>query len=378
LEPQNERVDCPFCGARTHGSKFCPECGKPIGAQNRLAPRGGPAEIRLYRSNLAVLATCGQSFQWRLADIDVVRFEPGSHEVALESGEECLTVSGLARRTEEFARRVREAIGGVLAKGGQALHVAFPFLNPDQLQSAADVLREGRSASVAKLTSIHPRIPTALAANAVDLELRPYYQELLKRTAEGLLYAGFKLIRPEEKIDDQAEKAEESQTENADQREARAGAPENGTSVEVDADGEGPDTLYWFFFPLAAKAGAAEPANVVAWEASSRSGRATYFFRLVETSQASHLCDPQEAGVLVDGAVRKLNRVLAMLNFRRRPIYLSDDELEMNPRYHRYAIACRRITELQEMRRNFLGRAIHSSPEAWQAQLASILARAGA
>jgi hypothetical protein len=99
---------------------------------------------------------------------------------------------------------------------------------------------------------------------------------------------------------------------------------------------------------------------------------------VVEPSQASQLRDSKQAGLHVDAAVRKLNRVLAMLNFRRRSIYLSDDELEINPRYHRYAIACRRIPELQEMRRSFLGSAIHSLPEAWQAQLASILARAGA
>ena len=36
---------------------------------------------------------------------------------------------------------------------------------------------------------------------------------------------------------------------------------------------------------------------------------------------------------VIDTAVRRLNVVLAMLNFRRRPIYLSDDELAMDPRF---------------------------------------------
>jgi hypothetical protein len=68
--------------------------------------------------------------------------------------------------------------------------------------------------------------------------------------------------------------------------------------------------------------------------------------------------------------------VLAMLNFRRRPIYLSDDELATDPRFHRYAIAARRMPEVREVRGNFLARALHTSPEAWQAQVESILTKA--
>jgi hypothetical protein len=78
----------------------------------------------------------------------------------------------------------------------------------------------------------------------------------------------------------------------------------------------------------------------------------------------------------MDAAVRRLNRVLGMLNFRRRPIYLSDDELERDPQFHRYAIAARRIPELREVRAAFLGRAIHSSYDAWKTQVAAVLAKA--
>jgi hypothetical protein len=66
-----------------------------------------------------------------------------------------------------------------------------------------------------------------------------------------------------------------------------------------------------------------------------------------------------------------------MLNFRRRPIYLPDDELASDPRFHRYAIAARRLPEVREVRANFLGRVLHSSPEAWLAQVESILKKAG-
>jgi len=319
-------------------------------------PRAGPAEFRIYKSNLAVLATSTQPFQWRLADIDAVRFDAANYAVVLESGGIQLKVARLAKRTDEFTRCVREAMSAVAAAGVQALHAAFPFLDPDRLQSAAALLREGRAAPVAKLAAIHPQMPAALAANAVDADLKPYYERLQGIVAGDYAQAGFKLIRPDD--DD-----------------AAGGAPP--TDGAVDADVSGPESLYWFFFPLAAKSGAAQPANVVAWEACSRSGRATYFFRLVDPAQSAQLRDPSTAPQLVDAAVRSLNNGLALLNFRRRPIYLTGDELMLDPRFHRYAIAARRIADVRNLRANFLGRAIHTTLDAWQAQVDAIIEKAG-
>ena len=321
----------------------------------------GSAEIRLYKSNLAVLPAAAKSFQWRLADIDQVTLDSAAYEVRLESGDSRLKITRLAKRTEEFADKVQEAMDALATSSAQALHGMFPFLDPDQLQSCASLLREGRSAPLTKLAAIDKQIPVALAANAVDKDLKPYYDQLMACAASGMEYAGFKLIRPE---DDGATSAAEddSDSDNIDAADADAGAPE---------------TLYWFLLPMAAKRGGSTPANVVAWEASSRSGRATYFFRLVSPERASELADPARAASVVDAAVRRLNMVLAMLNFRRRPIYLSNDELAMDPRFHRYAIAARRMPEVREVRSNFLGRALHTSPEAWQAQVESILSKAG-
>ncbi len=331
------------------------------------AAEAGVAEIRLYKSNLAVLPVAAKSFQWRLADIDEVTLDAAEYQVVLRAGDERLKVTRLAKRTEEFATAVNEAVNALAAQSTEALHGMLPFLDPDQLQACANLLREGRSAPLAKLAAIHRQIPVALAANAVDKDLKPYYEQLVSRAGGGMGYAGFKLIRSED--GGSAGQGAAAGTPDSDSRGDDAGdAP--------DADASAPETLYWFLFPLAAKAGATELANVVAWEASSRSGRATYFFRLVDPARVAELGDPAKAASIVDSAVRRLNLVLAMLNFRRRPIYLSDDELAMDPRFHRYAIAARRMPEVREVRASFLGRALHSSIEAWQAQVESILGKA--
>jgi len=338
-----------------------------------LGQRSGTAEIRLFKSNIAVLPATSQSFQWRLADVDSVRFDSNTWEVVLQAGPEQLKFSKLAKRTEEFVAKVREAVSALAAQSAQALHAIFPFLNPNQVQATAALLREGQSASVAKLAAINAKIPAALTANAVDNDLKPYYDDLVARTAGGALFTGFKLIRGEDK--DAADAGSEDEAAGATSAADGSGsAPTHQVANSPDADKDTPETLYWFFFPIAGKTGT---ANVAAWEASSRSGRATYFFRLVDPAQASQLQNPTQAPALVETAVRRLNRVLGMLNFRRRPIYLSDDDLEMDPKYHRYSIAARRLPEVREVRASFLGRAIHSSHEAWQGQVKGILEKAG-
>ena len=323
-------------------------------------PRSGAAEFRLFKSNLAVLPVASQGFQWRLADVDSVSFDPETYQVTLRAGQDVLKAGKLAKRTEEFSSSVKDAMSALAAQSAQALHSAFPFLAPDQLQATAALLREGHSASVARLTAIHPKFATGLAANAVDHDLKPYYDDLLARTAKDMLFAGFKLIRPD---------SDEGETEDA-----SADSSAGSDSGAPDMDSGGPETLYWFYFPIAGKNG---PANLVAWEASSKGGRATYFFRLVDSAHEAELADPARSPATLEAALRRLDRVLGMLNFRRRPIYLSDDELERDPKFHRYAIAARRIPELREVRAAFVGRAVHSSLEAWQGQVKAIVAKAG-
>lgn len=339
-----------------------------------LGSQSGPAEIRLFKTNLAVLPMASQSFQWRLADVDSVRFDTESWEVALQASDgqfkDQLKFTRLAKRTEEFADKVREAIGVLATQTAQAVHTIFPFLNPDQLQAAAGLMREGQSAPASRLAAIHAKIPATLTANAVDKDLKPYYDDLVARNGNGMLYAGFKLITPEDQDKSEAASSDEELDWRKDVA-ALTNSPDYRINKEQEPHGvdeSGPEVLYWFFFPI--------PGNVVAWEASSRSGRATYFFRLADPAQAPQLRDPALAPGLIDAGIRRLNRVLGMLNFRRRPIYLSDDDLAMDPKYQRYAIAARRLPDLQQVRASFLGRAIHSSHEAWQEQVNGILKKA--
>ena len=141
---------------------------------------------------------------------------------------------------------------------------------------------------------------------------------------------GFKFIRTDEEPG-----AEEGET-----GEAAADAP------ATEAKNEKQPLFFWFFFPLS--------GGRVAWEATTGSGRATYFF---------------DAPAPVDQAIAHLTRGLALINFRREPVYLSDESLEQQQRFRKYAIGCRKLADLRTLRAAFKGRAIHTSLEAWTAQV---------
>jgi len=334
-------------------------------------PVSGPAELRLFKSNLAVLPTDSQAFQWRLADVTAFRFDAQNYEIILNRDRDRLRLNRLAKRTELFQSKLRESLDALHAAGGEALHGILPFLNADQLQVALGLMPEGHSAPTGKLAAVHPRIPEALATNAVDKTLKPYYDELLRRTAKDLVFAGYKLIRAED--GDAMPGSADATGVGPDQEDA--GGDTNPAGMP-DADTSGPPVLYWFFFPIAAKGGPA-PGNVVAWEASSRSGRATYFFRLAEPGGEAQFGNAATAAAAVERGIARITRVLGLVNFRRRPIYLSDDELTGKPEFHRYAIAARKIADLRMVRAAFVGRAIHSSFEAWRDQVDGILAKSG-
>jgi len=332
-------------------------------------PFAGPAEFRLYKSNLAVLPLGATGFQWRLAEIESVRLDEASYTVNLDSQGERLIASKLAKRTREFGERVTEGVRKTNEQAANVVREIVPFLSLDQFQRFAHLMKEGRAASLAALNAIHLRIEQALIENVLDAPLKPYFSALEQLSWKGGAFAGFKLVRPDEAGTRGTTAVEETVVQDGAMQNAAA-LDAGSTAAEV---GQKQPILHWFFFPIVGKAVDQTPTNLVAWEATSATGRATYFFRLVPQDRAAQLQDASRAPESLEVAIRQLNSALVLLNFRREPIYLPDDSLEMQSGFHRYAIASRKIVELRRLRAQFLGRAIHSSLPAWRDQVTKIL-----
>jgi hypothetical protein len=300
------------------------------------------AQLRLFKSNLAILPAGTTGFQWRLAKIDAIEFDDSSYAYQIRSGADRLTISRLGKKTTEFGQRLRESCRFIAERSAQLVHDLFPFLRPEQFQQIARMLKEGRVESVVRLNAVHPQIGEALIRRTVDPSLAAYFDILKARSSPDGVFAGFKIIRKEPDDDPRDDRGD---------TESESASPECADEV-----------LHWFFFPLRSSS-ESRPA-FVAWEACSKSGRATYVFRL----------DPGPEGTdAVEAAIRRLNEAIVALNFRREPIYLPDTALQNDRRFRRHAIAVRRMSALRGLRNSFAGRAIHTSPEAWEQKLRTFL-----
>ncbi len=328
----------------------------------------GPSEIRLYQSNLAFLPVNATGLQWRLVDVDAVQFDPDAYAAVLRSGDELVKVTKLAKRTDEFRQRVEAAMEQVGERSARVLHDLFPSLAPDRFAELATVMKEGHAASLAALEAIDSNTAKAVVSNVVDAKLRPYFDHLARLAGEAGTFTGFKMIRPEDTgPPGDADQDGEAGT-LADERAAAEEAADAAIAAdESGKDGEGSEAqpvLHWFFFRIAPPA-SKEP--LFAWEATSRSGRATYLFR------ESVLSAAMGGSAGAETAAERLARGLAFVNFHREPVYLPDDRLQLEPKYRRYAIAARRLPELADLRKAFAGRAIHVTPETWRQQLDKVL-----
>ena len=211
----------------------------------------------------------------------------------------------LAKKTDEF-HGSREQYDALRSQSAEALHQTFPFLDPDRLAQLVTAMPEGGCAAFSQLKTIHPSLVDALVKRAVDDALRPYFDALRAQSLPDSIMAGFKLhLR---------------------RRSCRRRRKEN------DAKENSALLFFFFLFPLAGADG--RHSGLAAWEATTGTGRATYFFR---TGQAGGTAER------VEGAMRKLTQGLALENFRREPIYRSDDSLAQTPQFHRYAIGCRKL-----------------------------------
>jgi hypothetical protein len=102
------------------------------------------------------------------------------------------------------------------------------------------------------------------------------------------------------------------------------------------------------------------------------SGKATYFFKITDAEIYRKFKSQEELQVAVDKALKQLNRDLITVNFRREPIYLTDEQLNSTT-YVAYQRAVSKVPALQELRRLFIGRVIHNSPEQWKEAVLQLL-----
>jgi hypothetical protein len=99
---------------------------------------------------------------------------------------------------------------------------------------------------------------------------------------------------------------------------------------------------------------------------------ATYFFRAMGRKEYAQAKD-EDLNIEIENFTKNINRAMIDVNFRREPIFLSEEQLD-SIKYVQYRFAIARMPSLRLLRSLFIGRVIHSSLEQWKSNVASLLA----
>ena len=368
-------------------------------------------ELRVFEDLLVVVP--GRGVMWGLpfSFVEDVRFDPELYQVHVSADDGAEHVFGmLGKRSEEFVNELRRNIDALAARTARSLGFLVPGLEPAVMSRVAARMRDGRAVQQHEIDDVAPGVwPRLLDAVMGTPDLQSTYARLTSMCPPGWSALGVKAVLTQE-ADDAAgasispwEPAGDATSREGHLEHARGASgspqagsvggsaatrPAAGSSAEGDVaesaageervagvaeDETGRDrTILWFFVPLA---DGDRPLNAVAQEITSEKGHATYVFRLMPPEQfetARSAGDAALAGA-VTAAIARLNRALLTLNFRREPIYLTDEQIATG-RWARYRAAVRKLDYLQWARAAFVGRAIHNST--WEQQLLELAKQA--
>ncbi len=307
-----------------------------------------PAELRLFEDQLVVMPERGRMWGLPFSFVDAVDWDQELYQVRVRADDGTTNVFGhLAKRSEEFRDELNRLLAALAKRTAATLLSLLPGADPGALDRLAAVMRDGRAVQQRVVEAIDPALwPKLEDAVVGTADLRQTYEWLKARGPSGWPALGVKAVRG---------KADEGPAAPAEAEATEAAPTEAAPTASV----------LWFFVPF-------EGRNAVAQEITSEAGHATYLFRPVEPEAFAGLSGDAMAEAVAVGVAR-LNRALLTLNFRREPIYASDEEIATG-RFSRYRVALRVLDHLRFARRQFLGRAIHN--ETWERQVEEAVARA--
>ena len=292
----------------------------------------GSCELRLYDTGLVVMPEFGELIRIPYSDIRDVK--AGDYVLTLTTEDsEVLTFSQLGRNFDPFRAALSDAMNELAIKAQAILNEALPELDSLLLRKASQLMKEGRAAMKRDLDQISPEIWRRLEKRLSAFDLGEEYAFLKSLAQEDKLCIGIK------------------------------------RGLMGDLTGE----YVWFLIPICSQ-DTAKPGNAVAMEAASEGGegKATYFFRIMPRQDYRSSKDISRVLQEVDRSIRTINRCMIEINFRREPIYLSDERLQ-EAAYVKYIFAVRKLQSLRFLRDRFIGRVVHASPEQWKQDVLDLL-----
>jgi len=294
--------------------------------------RSGRCRIRLYETAIVIIPEKGDITRIPYSDILEIHEENYTLVLNTEFGEK-ITFSKMGQQFEPLKNILSETISELSLKVQSSLKNLLPQANPSIIRRAAKFMKEGKAARRIDIESVSPELWLELEKKLAAAGVKDEYALLKSIACKEKMCIGLK------------------------------------QGLLGDLTGE----YIWFLIPIYSIS-TQEPGNAVAMEAisSEGGGKATYFFRIVPRKEYQNFKDIKDLNKKVDVFIKRINRCMLDINFRREPIYLPDEKLE-EPQYQKYKLAIQRIPSLQDLRQLFIGRVIHSSYEQWKEDVINLL-----
>lgn len=293
--------------------------------------QAGNCELRIYQTALIVVPELNIPMRLTFSEISAVINESYSIEIQTEnSGKYIFTQLG--RDLEPLTSVLGEQIRSMDLQVQALVKELMPGASMPAIRTLATLMKEGRAARRKDIEAVGPGL-------WAQLELQ------LTGADGGDEYSFLKSIGQAQDIC-------------------------IGVKRGLKAD-EG--NYLWFLVPVF-DTDPTKPGNAVIMEAISAEGesRATYVFRMVSRKDYPSFKTIGELQSQMADFIRTVNHALIAINFRREPIYLTDEML-VRPQYEKYRYSIARIPELRALRRLYVGRVIHSTQEQWRADIKDVL-----
>ena len=277
-------------------------------------------ELKVYRDKVIIIPKQAELIKLYFASVNNISDRDYSLELTSEYGTTLVLVK-LGERHGDMVKLFSQLMSNLSLNIQSTLQELFPSINPLIIRKASRLLKEGRATKKKDIVNISADLWQAMEMKLFDLGIKEEYDYLSAKADKDRVSIGLKKERGGEFV--------------------------------------------WFLIPI---------SNTIVMEATSQtsSGKATYFFRVVDSQQDKDHGTDLKISNIIDRTLYQINDAMIKTEFKREPIYLTDEQLQKTE-YQQYKFALEKLPELKTLRELFLGRVIHNSPEQWRADVDALL-----
>ena len=292
----------------------------------------GIAELRLYATSLVIIPERGEFLRIPYSDISTVNDENYQLIILKETGQKII-LSKLGEQLDSFKEILSLRINELILEVQTLVKELYPKASVSVVRTASRLMREGKAVRKTAIESLSPELWSALEKKLEDFGAREEYDFLKSLAQVERISLGYK----------------------------------KGLMGSLSGD------YIWFLIPIYS-IDSKKPGNVIAMEATTEkgTGKATYFFRIMNRKDYKKIKSIEELHQKADELLKNISQAMIDINFRREPIYLTDEKLK-DSQYDNYRFAIEKLPHLRMLRSLFIGRVMHSSFEQWKEDTMDLL-----